>query len=174
MKFKLLVFAFFVVATSMAQHKISGIVKDSVGNPLEMANIIAINQSTKGLESYFITDAKGYYKLNLSNNATFELRISYLGFASKTFVVSTSDAQKDMTKDFVLYENSDKLNEVELTYEMPVTIKGDTLIYNADSFTNGKEKKLGDVLKKLPGVEITDEDEVEVDGKKVSKIYGRW
>ena len=170
MKFKLLVFAFFVVATSMAQHKISGIVKDSVGNPLEMANIIAINQSTKGLESYFITDAKGYYKLNLSNNATFELRISYLGFASKTFVVSTSDAQKDMTKDFVLYENSDKLNEVELTYEMPVTIKGDTLIYNADSFTNGKEKKLGDVLKKLPGVEITDEDEVEVDGKKVSKI----
>ncbi len=170
MKVKILLLIIFITSNLFSQHKISGTVRDSVGNPLEMANIIAINQETKSLESYFITDDKGFYKINLSNNAIFELKISYIGFATQTFVVKTASLIGDLTKDFVLKENSNNLNEIELTYEMPVTIKGDTMVYNADSFTNGKEKKLGDVLKKLPGVEINSNDEVEVDGKKVSKI----
>ncbi len=57
---------------------------------------------------------------------------------------------------------------------MPVTMKGDTLIYNADSFKNGTERKLEDVLKKLPGVEINDDGEIEVEGKEVTKLNGRW
>jgi len=53
---------------------------------------------------------------------------------------------------------------------MPVTVKGDTLIYNADSFKNGSERKLEDVLKKLPGVEITADGKIEVEGKEVTKL----
>jgi hypothetical protein len=34
--------------------------------------------------------------------------------------------------------------------EMPVSIKGDTIVYNADSFKTGTEKKLEDILKRLP------------------------
>ena len=170
MKIKLLILFLSLSALSFSQIKVSGIVKDSIGKPLDMANIIAINKATKALESYAITDAKGFYKLSLSKKAVFELKVSYLGFATESFVINTQNISQNITKDFTLKENSKALNKVELTYEMPVTIKGDTLIYNADSFTNGKEKKLGDVLKKLPGVEITDEDEIEVDGKKVSKV----
>jgi hypothetical protein len=33
---------------------------------------------------------------------------------------------------------------------MPVSIKGDTIVYNADSFKTGTEKKLEDILKRLP------------------------
>jgi hypothetical protein len=57
-----------------------------------------------------------------------------------------------------------------LTYEMPVTIKGDTITYNADSFNRGTERKLGDVLKNLPGVEVTADGEIEVEGKVVTKV----
>ena len=170
MKIKLLILFLSLSALSFSQIKVTGTVKDSSGKPLDMANIIAINKATKALESYAITDAKGFYKLSLSKKAIFELKVSYLGFATESFVINTQNMTQNITKDFTLKENSKALNKVELTYEMPVTIKGDTLIYNADSFTNGKEKKLGDVLKKLPGVEITDEDEIEVDGKKVSKV----
>jgi hypothetical protein len=53
---------------------------------------------------------------------------------------------------------------------MPVSIKGDTIVYNADSFKSGTEKKLEDVLKKLPGVEVNADGEVQVEGKKVSKL----
>ena len=38
------------------------------------------------------------------------------------------------------------------------------------TFTNGTEKKLEDVLKKLPGVEIDSNGEIEVEGKKVQKV----
>jgi CarboxypepD_reg-like domain len=170
MKIKYLILFICVGTVSFAQNKVTGTVKDSLGKPLEMANIIAINKATKALESYSITDAKGFYKLKLSKNAVFELKVSYLGFSTKSVIINTTNEVRNIIKDFVLTENSNTLNTVEVTYEMPVTIKGDTLIYNADSFTNGKEKKLGDVLKKLPGVEITDDDEIEVDGKKVTKV----
>ena len=53
---------------------------------------------------------------------------------------------------------------------MPVSVKGDTLIYNADSFKSGTEKKLEDVLNKLPGVEVTEDGEIEVEGKTVTKV----
>ena len=44
-----------VAGQTFAQIKVEGIVKDSIGSPLELANVIAINQSTKILESYGVT-----------------------------------------------------------------------------------------------------------------------
>jgi hypothetical protein len=67
-------------------------------------------------------------------------------------------------------EADNVLDEVELIYEMPVQVKGDTLIYNADSFNTGTERKLEDVLENLPGVEINEDGQVEVEGKVVNKL----
>jgi hypothetical protein len=53
---------------------------------------------------------------------------------------------------------------------MPVSIKGDTLVYNTDSFKDGTERKLEDVLEKLPGVDINDDGQIEVEGKVVGKV----
>ncbi len=153
---------------SFAQIKISGIVKDSIGNPLEMANVIAINTEDNSLEGYSVTDDKGLYKIKISKPATIQLKVSYLGFQSQNKILVIGE--QETVKDFILKELDTSLDAVEITYEMPVTIKGDTIVYNADSFTSGKEKKLGDVLKKLPGVEVNAKGEIEVEGKKVSKI----
>ena len=77
--------------------------------------------------------------------------------------------ESNVTQNFTLQEDN-ALYEVELTYEMPVTISGDTLVYNADSFNKGTERKLEDVLENLPGVEINDDGQVEVEGKVVTKL----
>ncbi len=164
---------FFIIAllcitnVSFSQIKMEGVVKDSIGNPLEMANIIAINQATKTLDSYAITNDKGRYKLDLKANSTYQIQVSYIGMKTLDIPFTTQD--KNVTKTFILKEDN-QLDAVEITYEMPVTIKGDTLVYNADSFTNGSEKKLEDVLKKLPGVEINANGEIEVEGKVVKKV----
>lgn len=150
-----------------AQIKLQGVVKDSIGNPLELANVIAINQKTKALESYGITNEAGRYKLDLAKNTTYSLQISYIGM--KAFKETISTKEIDIAKDVTLVADN-TLDAVELTYEMPVTVKGDTLIYNADSFKNGTERKLEDVLEKLPGVEINDDGQVEVEGKVVNKL----
>ncbi|MGB0788855.1 MAG: TonB-dependent receptor, partial [Marinirhabdus sp.] len=71
---------------------------------------------------------------------------------------------------FTLNPLANQLDGVEIVYEMPVTVRGDTIVYNADSFNTGNEKKLGDVMKNLPGVEVNDDGEIQVEGKTVSKV----
>lgn len=150
--------------------KCEGVVKDSNGNPLEMANVIAFKKGTNFLQSYSITDNKGNYKLSLEDGESYTFKVSYLGYTTKNVDVEVNAKATDITRDFVLDEANESLNQVDITYEMPVKIVGDTIVYNSDSFTNGTEKKLEDVLKKLPGVEIDDNGEVEVEGKKVTKV----
>jgi len=162
-----LILLFIVVSSSFAQVKIDGVVKDSIGNPLELANVIAINQKTQKLDSYGITNSDGYYKLSLEKNSTYKLQISYIGMKTTQIDLTTTDA--DITKNIVL-EYDNRLDEIELVYEMPVVVKGDTIVYNTDSFTSGTERKLGDVLNKLPGVEVNDEGQIQVEGKTVGKV----
>ncbi|MGE5942881.1 MAG: carboxypeptidase regulatory-like domain-containing protein, partial [Flavobacteriales bacterium] len=165
---KLLFLVTVLVATSAyAQIKLEGVVKDSLGIPLELASVIALNQQTQKLDSYGITSETGYYKLALEKNTTYKIQVSYIGMKTAQEDVITTD--QDVKKDFRLL-NDNSLDEIELIYEMPVTIKGDTIAYNADSFNTGTERKLGDVLKNLPGVEINDDGQIEVEGKVVSKI----
>ncbi|QNM85571.1 TonB-dependent receptor [Polaribacter pectinis] len=167
MKKLLLVTIFMVTLVSTAQVKLTGIVKDSIGEPLEMANVLAINNKTKKMTSYGFTDAKGRYKLDLDKNATFDVKISYVGMKSSDFEVETKEI--DIVKNVTLYEDN-MLDGINIVSKMPVTISGDTIIYNADSFKNGSERKLEDVLKKIPGMEVNDEGEIEVEGKKVGKL----
>lgn len=149
--------------------KVEGTVKKQNGEPLEMANVIAFKKGTKFLQSYSITDSNGKYKLSVAQNEAYTLKVSYLGFNTKNVDI-TIGSENILDKNIVLNETSETLNQVEITYEMPVKIVGDTIVYNTDSFVSGKEKKLEDVLKKLPGVDIDDNGEIEVEGKKVQKV----
>lgn len=167
MKYIFFLATLFVTTISVAQVSFTGVIKDSIGQPLELANIVAINKATNKMDAYAITNDKGKFKLSLEANSTYNVQVSYIGMKTKTEEISTQE--NSLVKDFSLFEDS-ALDEVELTYEMPVTISGDTLIYNADSFKSGTERKLEDVLKKLPGVEVNDDGEIEVEGKKVGKV----
>jgi len=167
-----LIFVFLLVPLiAFSQNiKVEGVVKDEAGNPLEMANVIAFKKGTQFLQSYSITDSKGHYKLSLEEAQEYTLKVSYLGFDKQSIDIAIGVSSKGIIKNIVLKESSESLDQVEISYEMPVTISGDTISYNADSFTNGTEKKLEDVLDKLPGVDIDENGEIEVEGKKVEKV----
>lgn len=164
-------FLFFSVLPSLlfAQNvRYEGFVKDTTGVPLEMANVMAVNQLTKAVDAYSISNDKGRFVLNLKANTSYNIRFSYLGLKTKTMTVLTTE--ENVVKNITLVSNASQLAEVEIVKQMPVSVRGDTLIYNADSFRTGTERKLEDVLKKLPGVEVNSNGEVEVEGKKVSKL----
>ncbi|MBT4915957.1 MAG: TonB-dependent receptor [Formosa sp.] len=167
MKYILSIILLTFSVTAFSQVKLEGVIKDSLGSPLELANVIAINKATKSLDSYAITNDDGVFRLDLKKNTTYSIQASYIGMKSLDQPLETKE--DDMVQDFVLFQDN-SLDEVELTYEMPVTVSGDTLVYNADSFNTGTERKLEDVLKNLPGVEINDDGQVEVEGKVVSKL----
>ena len=161
----LLILAFSSFA--VAQIKLEGFVKDSLNKPLELANVVALNKQSNGLESYAITDKLGYFKLDLAKNQEYIIQVSYIGL--KTVEQPLTVLETNIKKDYKLAQ-VDELDEVELVYEMPVSVKGDTLTYNADAFNTGTERKLGDVLQNLPGVQINENGQIEVEGKVVNKL----
>ena len=160
----------FSISLTAQNIKVRGVIKDSIGNPLELANVIAIEKETGAVESYGITNYQGRYKLDLPVNNTYILRASFLGYETLEKTVSIPQDGVDLQQDFTLNSKASELEGVEIIYEMPVTVRGDTIVYNADSFTTGDERKLGDILNKLPGIEVNDDGEIEVEGKIVSKV----
>ena len=156
-----------VSLVTSAQIKLTGVVKDSIGAPLEMANVIALDTVAKKISSFGFTDAKGNFKLDLDENKIYNVKISYIGFKEISEFIKTGTT--NISKNYTMYEDN-MLDGINIVSKMPVTVKGDTIIYNADSFKNGTERKLEDVLKKLPGVEINDAGQIEVEGKAVEKI----
>ena len=167
MKNTIFTLLFIVTNLTFSQIKMEGVIKDSLNSPLELANVILINKETSSLESFAISNENGEYKLALKKNTAYNLQVSYIGMESISKLIQSNES--NLKKDFTLYE-SNMLDAVELTYEMPVTVSGDTLIYNADSFKTGTERKLEDVLKNLPGVEVNDDGQIEVEGKVVGKV----
>ena len=158
-------FFLFLSITSYGQVKLEGIVKDSLKAPLESASLVAIDQKTNNLESYVLTDINGKYKLNLKNNSNYKIQVSYIGLRTINENIDTKEV--NILKDFVLRSDI-ALDEVIV--KMPVVVRGDTLIYDADSFKNGSERKLEDIIDKLPGVEINESGQIEVEGKVVNKL----
>ncbi|MFT6048447.1 MAG: hypothetical protein ACI9KI_000167 [Patiriisocius sp.] len=154
-------------SSAYAQIKLQGVVSDSLNVPLELANVVAINVATSGLEAYSVTSEKGAYSMDLGANGSYKIQVSYVGM--KTYEVLLSSEETNITKNYSLFMDN-ALDAVELTYEMPVVVRGDTLIYNADSFKDGTERKLEDVLENLPGVEINEDGNIEVEGKVVNKL----
>lgn len=167
---KILLFALLFSSTIALSQTIrfEGTVLESGKTPLEMANVMAVNQATKAVDAYGITNEKGKFALNLNKNATYNVKISYLGMQNKEITVTTQS--ENITQNITLEPGGIELEGVEIVREMPVSIKGDTIVYNADSFKTGTERKLEDILKKLPGVEVNADGEVEVEGKKVTKL----
>lgn len=158
------------VSLSAQSIKVRGFIKDSIGAPLEFANVIATVQASGEIESYAITNSDGRFQLDLPTNNTYILTASFLGYETRKETVSVPETAENIDLDFVLNSQDNELDGIELVYEMPVTVKGDTIVYNADSFTTGDERKLGDVMKKLPGVEVNEDGEIEVEGKAVTKV----
>ena len=168
---KILVFlALVLVSICNAQNiRLDGLVQDKANQPLEMANVMAVNQTTKAMDAYAITTDKGKFTLNLKANTNYVIKLSYLGMQNKEVTLTTG--AENMLKNITMEAGGIELNGVEIVREMPVSIKGDTIVYNTDSFKTGEERKLEDVFKKLPGFEVMSDGQVQVEGKKVAKLF---
>ncbi|MCX7551395.1 carboxypeptidase-like regulatory domain-containing protein [Xanthomarina sp. F2636L] len=157
------------VCSAYSQNiSIKGQVTDSLKSPLEYANILAIPELENKDIRFAITDSRGNFLLKLESEQQYKLTISYLGYFPKEINIITYN--EDMNKDFVLVEDVSKLNEVSLTYKIPISVKKDTITYRTDAFITGEERKLRDVLKKLPGIEVDRDGNVTAQGKKITKV----
>lgn len=63
------------------------------------------------------------------------------------------------------------LNEVVVTSEAPIVVKGDTTQFNASAFKTVPNATVEDLLKKLPGVQVDKDGNVKAQGEDIQKIY---
>lgn len=131
------------------------------------ATVVAYRVTEKDsiITSYTQTNLDGFFELNLES-ATQLLRISRLGI-KETFVFSDI-LQNPLVIQVPTSEVS--LQEVIVQAERPLRIRSDTTIYKIDKFKEGNERNIEDVLKKLPGVEVSDNGTITFNGKAISKI----
>ncbi|MDP2089850.1 MAG: carboxypeptidase-like regulatory domain-containing protein [Flavobacteriaceae bacterium] len=154
---------FYIFNLNAQNFTVKGIVKDSLQNPLAYANIIAQPADLSKNLKFAITDDGGFYSLNLIKGDNYTVTASYLGYKTASFELI---ADKDFTKNITLLESPNHLKEVVI--ELPVTVSEDTITYNTKKFVTGEERKLKDVLKKLPGIEVDKNGLVKVQGKNVT------
>lgn len=161
----------FLVFSGTAQnYTIRGVVKSNEGSALEMANLIAMLASDSSMSGFGFTDESGRYKIALEPNTSYNLRVSYLGYETQDVAITTAEPKGEFVQNITLTKKDETLEEVQVIEEMPITISGDTISYQADAFNTGTEKKLEDVLENLPGVEVDENGEVTIEGKPVEKV----
>lgn len=147
---------------------LEGVVTDSLNNPVELANVMAFYQKDSSVASFGITDRAGRYRLVIPQGEVYTLKSSFVGYDTFELIVDAQEAK--INQNIMLKASATMLNDVEVRYEFPITISGDTISYKTDEFTTGNERKLGDVLEALPGFEIDDNGDIKVQGKKVDKV----
>ena len=163
----LVLFASFI--TYSQTRTITGVISDTLNIPLENANIIAKPYQANEQLKFAIADNKGRYKLELENTIKYEITASYLGYKEEILIV---DFNTTVTKhNFALKNTGQILREIVIKHEFkPVIIKKDTMTFDVKSFANGNERKMKEILEKLPGVEVDKNGGVTVQGKKVTKM----
>lgn len=160
----------FITTFSYSQTKsFEGIVVDDTNIPLESANVIAKPLQEKASLKFSIVDNKGRYRLELDNDVKYEITVSYIGFIEETIILEANS--QTSSYDFKLKANGEQLKEIVIKHDFqPIIIKKDTLVFDAKSFANGNERKMKELLEKLPGVEVDKNGTVTVQGKKVNKM----
>jgi len=167
---KLLICLLLITTFAYSQTKtITGVVSDTLNNPLEQANVMAKPLQDGAQLKFAIADNKGRYKLELENGIKYEIAVSYIGFNDQVF---TFDPASDVKSyNFKLQPTGIDLKEIVITHDFkPIVVKKDTLLYDVASFASGNERKMKEVLEKLPGVEVDKDGNVTVQGKKVTQL----
>ena len=155
--------------SAFSQKTITGIVSDTLNQPLESANLIAKPLQEKAGIKFAMADNKGRFRLELDNDVKYEIVVSYIGYTQEILIIEVNSTIT--THNFKLKATGENLKEIIIKHEFkPIVIKKDTMTYDVASFAKGNERKMKEVLEKLPGVEVDKNGGVTVQGKKVTKL----
>ncbi|WP_341835157.1 outer membrane beta-barrel protein [Chitinophaga pollutisoli] len=158
--------------TAVAQQRteIKGAVADSASSELlEMATITAQDPKDSSLITYTLSDKKGAFRLTgLPAGKPVRVLVSYTGYRTWIQIVGTD--RSDLGR-INLAPAPRELGVVEVAGNRPpITIRKDTIEFNADAFKTRPNAVVEELLKKLPGVDIDQDGKITVNGKPVSRI----
>lgn len=173
MKVKGLLFLLMLLTSSftlLAQSNVSGTVVDGADNmKLEKATIALLHRADSILVKFSWAKDNGSFILSNLDTGSYKLIISYPQYADYSRDI-TFEGQPINIGTIKLSKAALLLEEVTVTGNVPVVIKGDTTVYNAASFKVAKDANVEDLLKVLPGITVDANGNITAQGKEVKKV----
>jgi hypothetical protein len=163
---------FFLISQYFYSQTIKGTVLDSNKNPV-FANIIVKKLREPHLIYQFTTtNSLGEYDIALKAPLdSIVIRVTSSEHeTNERHLYNVQNKGKKIILDFILQTRITALKEVIISENRKITRKKDTLVYDAEKFKDGSEKVVEDLLKKLPGIKVSDNGEIKFNGKSIKKM----
>ena len=159
--------------SAIAQVEIKGtVIEESNKEPIEQATIRLLNVKDSTFISGVVSSKNGAFSIKNVKKGNYLLAITFIGLEPiyQPLQVTGKTNPVNIGK-LEMADGSIMLGEAVITAKaVEVTVRNDTVEYNADSYKVTEGSMLEDLLKKMPGVEIDTEGKVTVNGKEIKKI----
>lgn len=156
---------------SFAQTIVTGIVQDEHKAPLPHS-VVKLLKPNGQLHKGTSTDAKGGYRLSNIATGKYTLEVSFVGYTPIKREVTVKAGETALRVPTIALEPDSKtLGELTvLGRAAEVKVKGDTIEYNAGSYSVEQGATLNELLKKLPGAEVDENGKITINGKEIKQI----
>lgn len=172
----LLLILLIVSGTAFAQQggvEVTGVVVEQGNNePIEQATVRLLSVKDSTLVRGVASSRNGSFTLKNVKAGNYLLHISFVGFDPlyQPLRITGKTDPVNMGK-LELSDGAILLGEaIVIGKAAEVVVRNDTVEYNADSYKVAEGSVLEDLLKKMPGVEISSDGKITVNGKEVKKV----
>lgn len=160
-------FLYLSLLSAFPQTMITGVVKSKQNEPVSSATVTVQALHAKNVSGFAATDEGGKFKVIYKGTSdSILITVRGMTIAKVTRKIPNQSANLD----FVVEEKENKLKELYVK-ATPVNRRGDTLSYVVGAFAGQSDRSIEDVLKKLPGIEISSSGGISYNGKAISKFY---
>lgn len=154
---------------ALAQHNITGMVIDDAQDPIPQTTVRLLKTDST-LVKGALTNMEGKFKLASQQTGDFILQVTCVGFKPYTKRIKVSE--KDVAVGTIAMEpDAIMLKGATVTGQAAkVMLKADTFIYNAAAFRTPEGSVVEELVRRLPGAEVSDDGTIKINGKQVKKI----
>lgn len=155
-------------------QKIEGFIKSKNGDLINNSSILFFEENNSSRAKEFLIVNNGFYSVELKKKYhNLLIKIKANGYLVEEKLIKNIKNINIYQIDFEL--KKDTLNElgevIVVAKKKPFKIKKDTISFNVESYKDGSERKIGEIIKKLPGVEMDDESgEIKYKGKSIEAV----
>lgn len=159
------------VFTSYAQKSVKALLWDeSADEPIAFATVSLTKPGQAKAYKYVLSNDRGEVNVEAVKSGVYVFKAEMLGYIAYTQEIKMEGKEIDLGK-IALKLDQQQLDAARVSaLGNPVIIKKDTIEYNATSFKTTENDVLEDLLKKLPGVEVSEDGSITVNGQTIKKI----
>ena len=148
------------------------VVEQGSDTPIEQATVRLLNVKDSAMVRGVVSARNGSFTLKNVKKGSYLLHITFIGYDPLYQPLQITGKKNPVNVGKLeLSDGAIELGEAVVIGKAPeVTVRNDTVEYNADSYKVTEGSVLEDLLKKMPGVEVDSEGKITVNGKEVKKV----